>query len=287
MNGGRCPANDIISSFDRGWVLKTFFMVLFVLPAFSLFLPPPSYAATMRISAPKIELELAPGETYSGEIVAENPEDEAINCRIYLEDWEYITNGTGEKKFAPAGTMPLSASKWISFAPATSDIPSFGRITARYTITVPPDAKGTYFAVLFFETILGSSQDEDGVSVLVAGRIGSLFFITIKDTARREGDVRSVEIKAPEGSRPMEITTVFKNTGNTDITLGGNFLILDGTGKVMGRGDISKIYTFPGAEGTRTTQWIGKLPPGDYTLLITYDLGKGQTLVEEQPLKIQ
>src|SRR5690242_1143525 len=116
----------------------------------------------MRISAPKIELELAPGETYSGEIVAENPEEEAINCRLYLEDWQYVVNGNGEKKFTPPGSTPLSASKWISFTPASSDIPSFGRITARYTVTVPPDAKGTYFAVLFFETMLGTAPDEDG-----------------------------------------------------------------------------------------------------------------------------
>ncbi len=241
----------------------------------------------MRISAPKIELELAPGETYSGEIIAENPEEEAINSRMYLEDWQYVMNGTGEKKFTPAGTTPLSAAPWITFAPASADIPAFGRVTTRYTITVPPDAKGTYFAVLFFETLLGSVPDEDGVNVQVAGRIGSLFFVTIKGTARREGDVRGIEVKAPEGNKPMQITTTFNNSGNTDITLGGNFLILDGTGKVLGRGDIMKVYTFPGTEGTRTTEWFGKLPAGSYTLLITYDLGRGQTLVEEQPLIIQ
>ena len=38
--------------------------------------------------------------------------------------------------------------------------------------------------------------------------------------------------------------TSFKNSCNVDITLGGNFLILDAEGKVLGRGALNKIYTF-------------------------------------------
>ena len=263
------------------WLAAPLFMF------FSLVLSTGAGAMTIRISAPKVELELAPGETYSGEIIAENPTDEPVNVKSYLEDWQYTPSGTGEKKFTPAGSTPLSCSSWITFAPATETIQPYGRITSRYTITVPKDAQGAYFSVLFFETLLGSSKDEEGVNVLVAGRIGALFFIHIKDTVKRDGLIKSVDVKAPEGSKPMEISTSFQNTGNIDVTLGGNFLIMGGGGRVLGRGDVSKIYTFPGGEASRVTQWIGKLPPEKYDLLITYDLGQGKTLVEEKPLTIQ
>lgn len=258
-------------------------LFLFLLISFS----SASQAATIRINAPKIELELAPGETYTGEILAENPDEGEVETRLYLEDWVYADNGSGEKNFTPASSTPLSASGWINFNPSKEKLPAFGRMTVRYTITVPPDAKGSYYSVLFFETILGNAKDEEGVNVLVAGRIGALFLVQVKGTVNRDGVIKNIVMRNPEGNKPLEIDTTFQNTGNTDITLGGNFLIMDTEGKVLGRGDINKVYTLAGMEATRTTQWIGRLSPGSYQVLLTYDLGKGKTLVEEKTLVIQ
>ena len=84
----------------------------------------------------------------------------------------------------------------------------------------------------------------------------------------------------------MEISTTFHNKGNVDITLAGNFLIMDAEGKVLGRGDLNKIYTFAGSTESGKTQWVGRLPKGPYELLITYDLGKGKTIVREETLNI-
>lgn len=245
-----------------------------------------AHAATIRISAPKIILELAPGETYSGEIVAENPTEEESKVKVYLEDWAYTPGGTGEKKFSPPGTLPNSASKWITFTPPDQLIPAFGRMTAHYTITVPQGASGGYYSVLFFETLIGATKDEEGVSVLVAGRIGALFFIEVKGTAVRQGKIESVDIKTPEGNRPMQIKTTFRNTGNVDITVAGNYIFMDASGIAQARGDLNKIYTFPGSTESGTTQWVGRLPKGTYDALFTYDLGKGQSLVEEKTLTI-
>ncbi len=245
-----------------------------------------SQAATIRISTPKVELQLAPGESYSGEIVSENPGDEEIKAKIYVEDWVYTPGGTGEKKFTPVGTTPLSASKWIVYSPAEETIKPFGRITVRYTVTVPPEAKGCYYSALFFETFIGSMKEEEGVNVMVAARIGALFFIEVKGTVDRKGEIQSVEIEPPKGNKPMEISTTFHNSGNVYITLGGNFLIMDPEGKIQGRGDLKKIYTFPDSTENGKTQWVGRLPKGSYQLLITYDLGKGKSLVEEKTLAI-
>ncbi|OIO38063.1 MAG: hypothetical protein AUJ71_03920 [Candidatus Omnitrophica bacterium CG1_02_49_16] len=246
-----------------------------------------SEAATIRISSPKVQLKAAPGETYAGEITAENPTEEEVKVRIYLEDWVYAAGGTGQKNFSPMGTTPLSAAKWITFSPAEDAIKPFGRTIVHYTIQVPQDAKGTHYAVLFFETIIGSAKDEEGVNVMVAGRIGSLFYVEVKGLAERKGEIKSVELKPSTGNKPLEIVTTFHNMGNTDITLGGNFLIMDKPGKVVGRGDVDKVYTFPGTTESSTTQWVGRLPKGVYSVLLTYDLGEGKSLVEERPLRIE
>ena len=259
---------------------------VFLLPFFILWAPLSAEASTIRISDPRIELELAPGETYAGEIIAENPEDEELKTRIYLEDWAYIPGGTGEKKFMPAASTPLSSANWITFTPTDDVFKPFGRITARYTISVPKDATGTHYAVLFFESILGTVSNEEGANVLVAGRIGALFFIQVKGTVQRRGEVGSVKVEPPQGNKPMEIRTEFSNKGNVDITLAGNLLIMDTDGQVLGRGDLAKIYTFPGSTESGVTQWVGRLPKGQYQLLLTYDLGKGKTEVREETLNI-
>ena len=246
----------------------------------------PACAMALRVSTPKIILELAPGETYSGEILAENSDAEDLKIRLYMEDWEYINGATGEKKFSPKGTTPMSASNWITFTPTNEVIPPYGKMTVRYTITVPQDVKGAYFSVLFMESLMGASQDEEGVNVLVAGRVGALILIEIKGTGVREGKIESVKLQAPKGNEPLVIETLFANTGNVDIALGGNFMIMDAQGKIFGRGELAKVYTFPGMTESSKTQWVGRLTPGDYQVLLTYDLGKGKTLVEEKTLSV-
>ncbi len=245
-----------------------------------------SEASTIRISHPKIELEVEPGATYSGEIGIENPDPGDVKLHSYTEDWVYAAGGTGEKNFSPAGTHPLSCTNWITFTPADEVLPPFGKSVTRYTIKVPEGAKGGYYSVIFFETILGNSVNEEGVNVLVAGRIGALFFIHVKGTVERSGELTSVKVDAPQGNKPMQIESTFKNTGNVDITLGGSLILMDAQGKVLGRGDLAKIYTLPGTTETRVTQWVGRLPKGKHDLLLTYDLGAGKTLVKDEIISV-
>ena len=247
----------------------------------------PSHAMTIRINAPKIILDLAPGETYTGQVDVENPTSDDVLIKAYLEDWVYKPGGTGEKDFLPAGSHALSASKWINFSPAETPVKAFGRATVRYTVTVPQDVRGGYYSVLFFETLLGQATTEEGAVVNVTGRVGALFFIDIKGTVQRDGKVESVELKAPAGNKPMEIFTAFHNLGNADITLGGNYLIMGEEGSIKARGQMNKIYTFPGALETGKTEWVGRLDKGSYQALLTYDLGKGKSLVEERDFTVE
>ena len=267
--------------------MKKAFLCVIGLSAAFIFSAAPVSAATIRINYPKVQLELQPGETYSGTIVAENPTSDPVKTRIYLEDWRYAPGGNGEKIFSPPGTNENSAAKWITFSPAETEIPAFGRVELNYTVRVPAEGvKGGYYAVLFFETILGAATNEEGVNVLVAGRIGSLYYVEIKGLSDRQGKIESVEIKQPEGNKPYEIVTTFRNTGNTDVTVNGKYLIMDTDGVVKARGDVAGIYTVPGAVESSTTQWAGRLPKGEYQVLLTYDLGKGKTLVEEKNLSV-
>ena len=248
----------------------------------------PAWAVTMRINTPEIEVTLAPGEAKSGTVGVDNPTDTDIVVRVYTEDWSYKPTGAGDKNFFVAGTLPQSASKWVVLSEAEFTLPPFAHRDLNYTMTVPREgASGTHHTVIFFETNAGTASSGDGASVAVAARLGTICRITIAGTSRREGKVTDIRITPPQGSKPAEIVTAFKNSGNTDIITKGNILIMDREGLVKGRGNLEDIMTEAGQEVTRTSTWAGKLAAGEYDVILTYDLGEGQLLTEERKMVVE
>ncbi len=248
----------------------------------------PADAATIRIDEARVRLEMAAGETKTGQIHISNPTDGTVAVKVYAEDWEYLDTGNGDKDFFPAGTLPNSASPWITYNPSNLSIEPFGKQTVDYTVTVPADATGgTRYSILFFETALGMGQNEEGASVSVAGRIGSLMYVDIAGTVRREGKIEILEFTPGRGSRPNTIRTVFKNTGNTSIVLEGEFVLMDADGSIKARAKLSPIYSREGSTASQETEWAGRLAPGSYDGVFTFDLGEGELLVEEKKILIE
>lgn len=231
-------------------------------------------AAVVRIDRAKIRLIVAPGEAKSGEIKVENPSAEALTVKAYLEDWRYLPARDGSKEFMPVGTTQLSCARWISFAPAEFTIPPFGQQVIRYTAKVPDDAKGGHFAVLFFETKLEQVQEKETVGLMVQIRLGALFYVEAEDTVRRVGQLTNFSVSRNPNNKYLLITGDFKNTGNTDITCGGSFHIMDGAGMVLARGEFNNVYTLPGDAAKLTATWKEPLAKGKYDLVLTFDLGK-------------
>ena len=248
----------------------------------------PASAVTMRINTPEIDVTLAPGETKSGTLGVDNPTDGDMVIRIYAEDWSYKPTGAGDKNFFVAGTLPKSASKWIALSEAEFTLLPFAHRDINYTLTVPRDGvAGTYHTVVFFETNAGTATSGDGASVAVAARLGTIGRVTIAGAFQREGKIVNIKISPPQGSKPAEIITTFRNSGNTDITMKGNILIMDREGLVKGRGALEDCLTEAGQEVTRASTWAGKLAPGEYDIILTFDLGEGQLLTEERKMVVE
>lgn len=247
----------------------------------------PAWAVTLRMDSPYVILRLKPGEKASGVIGLVNPTESATNVNMYTEDWTYKEIGTGEKIFLPPGANADSASEWISVNTQEMVLPPFGRGEISYTVEVPREGvEGTYRSVLFFETAAGEAQDPEGNIILVQARLGSLFRIEIEGTLRHQGLVKSIEVKPPQGSKPAVFDITFQNTGNVDIELKGNFMILDEAGVAKGRGELESIFTYKGMAASRATEWAGSLAPGQYTVVFTFDLGEGEISSEGRSMVV-
>jgi hypothetical protein len=241
-----------------------------------------------RINRPVVEETVAPGQTVSGTIEVENQGEEPLRLDLYLQDWEYLEGGSGEKLFSAPGSSPWSASSWISYYPQRLELPAHGKGLVDYTIRAPADASGGHYAVLFFESILARPpEDEEGVSVQYTGRLGSLFELEVAGTVKRTGEVAELAIGRPDEDRALTLGYTFLNTGNVAIRPKAYFNIVDQAGRYFGRGEFDRIYTFPGRSGSTTTEWTGGLAPGDYAVLLTVDLGGNEIRVAEQPLSVK
>lgn len=229
------------------------------------------------INKSKIRIAISPGQRGYGEIIMENPTEKERSMRLYLEDWYYLPAADGTKEFIPAGTFSRSCASWISFSPAEFIIFPFSKQKISYSIQVPEDASGGYYAALFFETLLGQTeQAKEGMS---AGmdlnvRIASLFYIETTGTVKRKVAIDNLKLEKEPSSERLLIQLDFTNTGNTDITAGGTFHIMDKKGLISARGEFKDVYTFPGDKAKLNALWKERIPKGKYDLVLTLNLGK-------------
>lgn len=256
------------------FIINMFFLV----PAF----------AGIRIDKPKIRLSVAPGSYASGEVKVENNGKDPAAVKVYLEDWVYNAQDGG-KEFMPKGTTALSASNWITFYPADFTVPVGGIQMVRYTVSVPKDAKGGNYAVMFFETGGGEmpAVDEKGnnVMVKVLNRLGALFYIEPEGTIQKTAEIKN--LAATEKLNNLVVAADFVNTGNTDITAKGTFDVIDSYGMVFARGVFDEVYTLAHDKASlESTAKSVDLKAGDYDLLLTIEFENGGNIIKEASFNV-
>jgi P pilus assembly chaperone PapD len=255
--------------------------------ALSFFIVRDSWAG-VRIDKPKIRLTIAPGAYEAGEIKVENTGKEPVNIRIYVEDWVYLSPD-GSKTFKPKGTEKLSCSDWVTFYPADIDLAPGAEQAVRFTVSVPKDAVGGHYSVMFFETGSGDAPmtDAEGNEILVKilNRLGALFYVepagTIQKTASLDG------LSVEHNRNDLSVSGIFNNTGNADIAAEGTFNVLDAEGYVYARGSFEEFYTLPQDKAPISAVASSvDLKPGRYDILISLEYQSGGAFVQEASFRV-
>jgi len=242
-------------------------------------------AFSINVSPPSVRLSVPPGETKSGTITVENKSDAPIDMRVYTEDWVYAADGS--KTFTQAGTTPLSCAKWITTHPQKLRVEPNKRAGVQYAISVPPDAEGGHYAVIFFESIVSEGEATRGNVVLrFAGRIGTIVYLEAEGKIKRAGTVTAFTCGRPDQNSPLTINMTLKNEGNAHIIAEGVMNIIDKDGNIFGRKELGPINTLPGDTRNYKTEWLGDLKEGTYDVIATLDTGVDSPIVAETVLTV-
>lgn len=228
--------------------------------------------AAIFIEQGKVELELVGGETATGTVNINNTTQDPITIKIYWEDFEYLPPFDGAKKFYPPQTLETSCAAWIQFSPQSLTLQPFQKAEISYVINPPKDIEGGYYGVLFFEKAQMQKDLKTGLSLRT--RVGSLFFL---ESTKKSKDVFLEEIEVFSG----KFISIFVNKGNVIIIPSGIYYVMDAEGLVVDRGDIDKVYLPSGKKADYQFSFNNQLGVGEYTIVLTIDLGEEDVLVQE------
>ncbi|MFC1478697.1 hypothetical protein ACFL57_04485 [Candidatus Margulisiibacteriota bacterium] len=231
-----------------------------------------AYAFSVNLDPPSVHLTLVPGETKQGTLTLQNLDIKKRKYRVYTNDWIYLADGS--KQFQNAGTVPRSCAGWIKLDTREFELEgtSGSEISSKkitYKITAPQNAAGGYYAVVFFESMLGVNREK----INLAGRIGTIFYVEIKDTQIRKGKISSFKVYPRKNKAKVQLT--FRNLGNVRLTPHGTLVLADHNNQVIQKENIFGLNTLPGDELKK--EYMLVTAEDDYEVFLSLDYG-GDTL---------
>jgi hypothetical protein len=251
---------------------------------------------SMAVGPTNIRLAAPPGQTRTATVRVWNHGKEPMRVKSEINDLmnQLDDQGKLQRQFLPPGTTPFSCAQWMTVQEPEFVLPPEGSKEVSIMVSAPADVSGSKGAALFFRSL--PTGDDDGSTeadkprskVTVQPRIGVLVFFDIEGTVNRQGQLLNLEYVPPTEGKPLLIRYQFENTGNADILVSGNFLIMDSNELMAARGEIDPVRIFPGDKGSSETSWLGLLKSGKYQLIITFELGPDaqQVIVKELSLDI-
>ncbi len=247
---------------------------LFIL-LFLFIIPASAFAFQFNIDPPRVELTINRGEKKNSYIVVSNTHpQEPIHIRAYVQDLVYLPDGSND--FLPPGTTPWSCAEWISLKPNAFDLPANKEQVVKFQVKVPPEARGGYYGVIFFE-VLTQSNRKDISSAAIAVRIGTIVLVDVAGTAEYKAKLTELSVtKVEKDNVPaLTLSCIIKNLGNLLIRPTGTIRILDPQGREQTIMDLNpgKGGIFPGTSRRFILSLKKPLKEGRYIVRALVDYG--------------
>ena len=161
------------------------------------------------------ELELTPGETYTGTITVANPQSATSDLTYTATISPYSVSGSNYTIDFSGRTSRTEITDWITLSDNTGTLAPNDTAEIIYTIQVPADAApgGQYATIRIASDPTNSSTD--GITIGNSYEMASIIYANIAGEIHREGSVTSQSIPSFTTSSEFTSTATIVNSGNT------------------------------------------------------------------------
>ncbi len=185
-------------------------------------------AFALTISPVKIEVTGDPGQTVRGEMELYNDQAETKTFFSSFENFE-PSGDTGTPHFI-GGASGLAT--WLG-TNTEIEVPSSGKASIPYSITIPKDAEpGGYFAAIFWGTSDPRTQEAGEVSI--GGKLGVLILLRVSGDIEEKAGISEWQADGKKRvftDLPIDFSYRFANSGGDRVVPLGDIVITNSFGK--------------------------------------------------------
>jgi hypothetical protein len=192
--------------------------------------------------------------------------------------WDWWHEPGNPRKFAPPGTLPHSAAKWISFVPEKVTVLPGKGANVTVVVATPADASAGNYAVAWFEAIPDAQANTK--ELRVGARLGVLVLTDVRGASKPNINVDEMIISPPTASRPLKADIKITNSGDVHLFPKGTLVLMDHKRKLVGHVGFEKQRLLPGEDRSVALKFGGELKPGDYDAILTVDYGEAGATVK-------
>jgi len=250
--------------------------------ALALLAMPVSANPGLRVSGAICEGDVVPGNNYTHTMtISTRDTDPAMDIQVDVRGLGQSLEGACQALEAPEDTSPYSARSFITLNNSSFHLEPGGSQVVVATIRIPGNATaGGRYAVIYVHT-----QPTGGGQVGIISAINVPVYLTIKDSQLiYEGKIIELSTSEAVSGEPVEILTMFQNTGNYYFKVKGEVTIKDTQGQILETISIpvTASAAVPGITRKLKATFIpqGELPLGNYSVQSRVMLEDG-TLLDE------
>jgi hypothetical protein len=260
-----------------------FYLLLYAIACFAGAIP--CQAQSLGLAPAQVEEKFKPGVPFEFDLSTANSGDTPVEMNVEITDFWY--NEKNEKVFSSPGTAPRSAANWIQFVPDHFEVAAHGSQKMKAIVTPPADARGGYYATLFVRTKPALSFPKgDGKGVFTSMRIGCLVLLRAENTEDYKIELSNVKLVPPADTHPLSVDFDLLNAGNTHVFPVARVAVLDGNRKLVAKAESEEKRFLPAQKNGMHVEWAGKLPPGNYTAVLTVAYGEDRIETQQVPFTV-
>lgn len=199
--------------------MKRLVFVLLILPL--LLRPLPAPARGILASPVQLGLVAPPGGAASDVVKVSSSKEEKNRIRALLLD--FTKDEMGRIQVLPDGQNPRSCKGWLSVDQADFLTPETGSVEVRVTAHLPPDARGSYWALLALEVMPPPRTEGGGTGVVFVPRVAIPVIVTAAGT--EEPSLQVEGFRAAYNGAEVVTELAVRNTGNSALLLKGAFTL--------------------------------------------------------------